>query len=218
LKELEVTRIERDANKSKVITLQENIICLKEQCETNVKSTSNSDAYIKKLEDNIKVYENEDWQERYRRKSDELDRISENIKEQSSELILKHSQLRECQISLSENKELLLPTQLQLIKFTRENELLESRLNLMETEVQTKTSEILALRNKLSSTVGELKEKIRVSEEDREESKKNSIALTDRCNSQTSKIGDYINKCRISEEEYSKQYDAFTRGYYNIYI
>lgn len=133
-------------------------------------------------------------------------------------MILKHSQLRECQINLSENKELLLPTQLQLTKVTRENELLESRLKLMETEVQTKTSEILALRNKLSSTVGELKEKIRVAEEDRDENKKKTVVLTERCNSQNSKIDDYINKFRISEEEYSKQYGTFTRGIYNKYI
>lgn len=125
-KEHDVVCIEREAFKSKLVTLQSSVDELREKLGASQMETQNKDQDLKQFQRSSKILEDsqEDIHDRYRRRSEECDRLRDDVKHQADELTTVQSRLRDCQTALSESQGQLLPVQYELSKVSREKDLL----------------------------------------------------------------------------------------------
>lgn len=95
----------------------------------------------------------EDVHDRYRRRSEECDRLRDDIKQQSEELTTMQGRLRESQTALSDARGQLEPAQFELIKTTREKDLLATRVGELEAAQTARQSELVELRRQHAAKV-----------------------------------------------------------------
>ena len=95
----------------------------------------------------------EDVHDRYRRRSEECDRLRDDIKQQAEELTAMQGKLRESQTALSDARGQLEPAQFELIKTTREKDLLATRVGELEAAQTARQSELVELRRQHAAKV-----------------------------------------------------------------
>lgn len=98
----------------------------------------------------------EDMHDRYRRRSEECDRLRDDVKHQAEELTTTQGRLRECQSTLSDTQGQLLPSQYELTKITREKDLLISQVNFLEGSQTERMNELITLRRSNTEKVTQL--------------------------------------------------------------
>ena len=89
-----------------------------------------------------------------------VNRLRDDIKLQSEELVAAQANLRDSQGIISECQSQLLPAQYEVTRYQREKHLLEEKVNLLETELNRKIAEASDDRKNYSNIRGELESKI----------------------------------------------------------
>lgn len=165
-KELDAVTAERDLYHNKTTTLQSRLDELTDKLEAEKRANADKDALLKQKEATIKEYElsHEDWQDRLRRRSEECDRLRDDIKSQADEIEAISGRLRASQIALTEAHELLLPVQYDLDKQLREKASLEARLKILEADVQSKIVELSESRQKHAAVTMDLENRLALAE------------------------------------------------------
>ena len=131
--------------------LRESMITIRKELETKDTEIKQRDRKITELEQSV-----EDVNERYRRRSEEADRLRDDIKMQAEQLTSQQSRLKEAQILVSELQAKQLPTEYELSRAKHENEGFKSRIQFLEKELQDASSGSLDNQRELSTKISEL--------------------------------------------------------------
>lgn len=99
---------------------------------------------------------NGELNDRFRRRSDECDRLRDDLKSQAAELVTLQARLKDSQFNLNEFQTSTLPTQYELTKTVHEKNLLADRVRDLEGELQRKAQEERAYRAECAGKADEL--------------------------------------------------------------
>jgi chromosome segregation ATPase len=89
---------------------------------------------------------NSELNERCRRRSDECDRLRDDLKAQAAEMVTLQARLKDSQFNLTEFQTSTLPIQYELTKTVHEKNLLADQVKYLEAELQKKSQEERAFR------------------------------------------------------------------------
>jgi hypothetical protein len=124
-RELELERESHLATKSQLNAATQGNAELSNKLDMALKQIRDKDLELKLAQNSLKDAEAsaEELRERALRRAEDCDRLREEMKVQSEELLLQQARIRDCHVELSESQCKLLPLQLELSKVTREKEL-----------------------------------------------------------------------------------------------
>lgn len=210
--------LERDHFKSKCASYSDSVV----ESNTNKigleKQISGKDFELEQRDKVIREFEfsQDDLRERLKRRSEECDRLRDEIKLQGEEIVVVQARLRESQIALNDCQSQLLPVQYDQSRLQRENHLLDERAKSLEYSLLVASNELATERNSASSLKCDLESKISELNAEIESRDKRLKASQDRIAVQNEKIDAYLSKTRDLESTSASQQEVFVRETDNL--
>jgi len=152
----------------------------------------------------------EELNDRDKRRSDECDRLRDDLKAQVAELLTLQTRLKDAQLSLSEFQSVQLPTQYELTKTLHEKELLGQQVQYLQEELQKKLREERQLRAEHIDRVQQLETALSASTSEAEDGMKQIGVLKDQAHDQQEKLTFYMNKLKNAEAALVEKQGSFS--------
>ena len=151
----------------------------------------------------------EDINDKYKRRSDECDRLRDDITRQSEQIMSINQRYFELQKSLSSLQSEQTPKDLELLKIKHENDVLTSRVRVLQEEVQIKANAEMDMRRETSGKISDLETKYEISTSEYKAERARVQALNDQVAGQNERINQYMGEVRDLETQLASERSTF---------
>ncbi|KAJ1441712.1 hypothetical protein B484DRAFT_390596, partial [Ochromonadaceae sp. CCMP2298] len=212
-KEYDIVVVDKDSHDSKTASLQSFLDQNAVQLST-LESKANQCAAELAQRDRVVgdlTAANDDLNDRVRRRSDECDRLRDELKSQSAELVLLQARLRDATASLGDLQTTQLPTQYELTKTLHEKDLIAQQARYLEGELQRKAAEEQSLRAESGEQIHSLEVKLSSASAASEEAAVLVATLRGQAVLMEEKTASYVEALSTAEGALVQKTGAFTQ-------
>eukprot|EP01041_Mallomonas_annulata_P007955 gene7955-16288_t len=210
-KEHESLRADRDRLQAKVKYDETVSDELRESVQKFSRQLADREIDCKRKDNTIRELEesNEDMRDRLNRRSDECERLRDDLKSQAEQLLTQQGRLRDALNTLSELQGQQLPMQYEITKISRENEILQNRIQYTEKELEEKNNEFLKIRRETVDKIFELESQLSTATSEKQILVEKQKLLEDQILIQNDRINGYMNQIREFEINAANEKDSF---------